>query len=303
MLNSSFVALEQPCCVVDLDSWPGDQQLIPRPPVPIIGIGSSDHPAAASCDMLIEPPVSLDAVLAGITAKPRAATAVCSLLRATEYLPIPDAQELESLVYAALQGSEEHLQWRADNPPPPSTASGEVRLSRAGDKLSITLDRPDARNAIDRSMRDGLYEAFGLVALDPKISKVDLRGEGRFFSMGADLSEFGTTTDPLTAHAIRMRTLPAIQLAKRREIVRVHIQGGAVGSGLELAAFAGHVSCTPHAWFQLPELRMGILPGAGGCVSIPRRIGRQRTALMVLSGKRIAAKAALSWGLADEIVQ
>lgn len=152
-------------------------------------------------------------------------------------------------------------------------------------------------------MRDALRKAFELVSIDPTIERVELRGAGKFFSTGADLSEFGTTTDPLEAHRIRMRTLPAIPMARRREIVSVHIQGGAVGSGLELAAFAGHVSCSPKACFRLPELAMGILPGAGGCVSVPRRIGRQRTALLILSGMRINAGTALEWGLVDEIVE
>jgi enoyl-CoA hydratase/carnithine racemase len=82
----------------------------------------------------------------------------------------------------------------------------------------------------------------------------------------------------------------------------VHVQGGCVGSGLELAAYARRFTAAPNAWFQLPELSMGILPGAGGCVSLTRRIGRQRTALMILSGKRISAKQALGWGLVDGIV-
>jgi enoyl-CoA hydratase/carnithine racemase len=71
---------------------------------------------------------------------------------------------------------------------------------------------------------------------------------------------------------------------------------------LELAAFAHRFTAAPNAWFQLPELSMGILPGAGGCVSLTHRIGRQRTALMILSGKRISVKQALAWGLVDAIV-
>lgn len=69
-----------------------------------------------------------------------------------------------------------------------------------------------------------------------------------------------------------------------------------------MVAFAGRVTASPNAWFQLPELAMGVIPGAGGCVSIPRRIGRQRTALMLLSGKRIDSRTALRWGLIDAIV-
>jgi enoyl-CoA hydratase/carnithine racemase len=77
--------------------------------------------------------------------------------------------------------------------------------------------------------------------------------------------------------------------------------GACVGAGVELAAFAGHVKATPDAFFQLPEVSMGLIPGAGGTVSITRRIGRQRTAWMALTGGRVDAATALEWGLIDDI--
>jgi enoyl-CoA hydratase/carnithine racemase len=100
---------------------------------------------------------------------------------------------------------------------------------------------------------------------------------------------------------IRSRTLPALALSRRPDIVDVHVQGACVGAGVEIAAFAGRVTAAPTAWFQLPELAMGLIPGAGGCVSVPRRIGRHRAALMILSGQRIDADTALRWGLIDAI--
>jgi enoyl-CoA hydratase/carnithine racemase len=91
-------------------------------------------------------------------------------------------------------------------------------------------------------------------------------------------------------------------LARIANRFECHIHGGCVGSALEMAAFAHRITATKDAWFHLPELAMGIIPGAGGCVSVPRRIGRQRAALMILSGRRISAKTALNWGLIDAIV-
>ena len=70
-----------------------------------------------------------------------------------------------------------------------------------------------------------------------------------------------------------------------------------------MAAFARRITAGPRAWFQLPEIAMGVIPGAGGCISVPRRIGRQRAALMILSGRKIDARTALSWGLVDAIVE
>jgi len=174
-------------------------------------------------------------------------------------------------------------------------------VTRDGARLVLTLDDPERGNAIDRTLRDALYEAFSLAALDREIETIALRANGKAFSLGAELGEFGTTTDPATAHAIRGRTLPAHPAARCADRLAVHVQGACVGAGLELAAWAGRITATRAAWLQLPELAMGVLPGAGGCVSLSRRIGRQRTALMILSGKRISAAQALGWGLVDEL--
>ena len=75
-----------------------------------------------------------------------------------------------------------------------------------------------------------------------------------------------------------------------------------VGLRPELATFAARLTASPAAWFQLPEDGMGILPGFGGCVSVPRRVGRRRAALMMLSGKRIGGLTALQWRLVDALV-
>lgn len=74
-----------------------------------------------------------------------------------------------------------------------------------------------------------------------------------------------------------------------------------MGSGMEMAAFCGWVLAGDDAVFGLPELALGLVPGAGGTVSVTRRIGRWRTAYLVLSGRTIDADTALAWGLADEI--
>ena len=151
-------------------------------------------------------------------------------------------------------------------------------------------------------MRDELREAFGLAGFDRTIRRIVLRGEGKAFSLGADLSEFGTTTDPAQAHHIRSLTLPAREAVRCAERFEAQIDGACIGAGLELAAFASRIVATPRSWFQLPELAMGILPGAGGCVSLSRRIGRQRTLLLILSGRRLPAGEAFDWGLVDALV-
>ena len=82
---------------------------------------------------------------------------------------------------------------------------------------------------------------------------------------------------------------------------RAEVHGQVLGSGLEMAAYCGWVQASPDAVLGLPELSLGLIPGAGGTVSITRRIGRWRTAYLVLSGQHIDAATALRWGLVDAV--
>ncbi len=251
---------------------------------------------------VFEPPFSVDVIDEVNRARPMAASVLIDLLRSIEGADIQQGLVAESLAYGVLQGSAEHAAWLASRMPQAPLPPGTLHVNRDGDRLDICIDRPAARNAIDRQMRDDLRAAFDAAALDPEISRVTLRATGKAFSVGAELAEFGTTRDPATAHAIRMATLPAHAIARCADRLDVHIQGACVGAGLEMAAFARGVTASRKAWFQLPELAMGLIPGAGGCVSVSRRIGWRRTALLVLSGKRIGAETALGWGLIDAIV-
>jgi len=303
MLRSDWRTDRRQWLWVDLANWPEDVPIDPLPPVPLIGTGPASHPQAPCVDLLVEEGFSLDQLATAIERSPQAAATVVQLLRATEGLAPLHALTLESFAYAMLQGGAEHERWLASRQP--STAPhppGTVHVSRRVDRLNVVLDRPEMLNAIDRGMRDALFDAFSLAAIDEEITTVRVRSTGRAFSIGADLTEFGTTRAPVDAHAIRARTLPAWPMLRRQAIYDVHVQGSCVGSGLELAAFAARLTASPAAWFQLPEVGMGILPGFGGCVSVPRRVGRQRAALLMLSGKRIGGRTALQWGLVDALV-
>ena len=138
-----------------------------------------------------------------------------------------------------------------------------------------------------------------MVVADSSIAEVVLRGSGDDFCAGGDLAEFGSSADPATAHGVRSTRNVAALLDACSARVRVEVQGACVGAGIELPAFASKVSARRDAFFQLPEVSMGLVPGAGGTVSIPRRIGRQRTALMALTGMRVDAATARDWGLVD----
>lgn len=290
-----------PFVLIDLGAT--SRKALQSPPCPVIAVGESTHPLAAHADVVVPDFAAAQVIAESIAAQPHAAAVLVQLLRLLPQISVQHGLVAESLAYAALQGSAAHRAWQNTRArAAQSLAAGAVDLSRQDDVFSITLDRPEAGNAIDRPMRDGLFEGLALANADPEIARVVLRGRGKAFSLGADLDEFGTTTDPAAAHAIRGLTLPAHQAALCMDRLEAEIDGACVGSGLELAGFSHRITATARSWFQLPELAMGIIPGAGGCVSLSRRIGRQRTAWMVLSGRRISARQALEWGLIDAVV-
>jgi enoyl-CoA hydratase/carnithine racemase len=90
-------------------------------------------------------------------------------------------------------------------------------------------------------------------------------------------------------------------LATLSDRVEVALHGSCLGAGIELPAFASRITADAGTTIGLPELRLGLIPGAGGTVSLTRRVGRHRTAYLALSGDRIDAEVALSWGLVDAV--
>ena len=291
-----------PILFVDLAAAPAQGEPVHLPGVPVVGIGDRRHPLAEYLDAVIEAPVSAEALVRSVGKNPYASKVFVDLLRAIEGAEREASLIMESLAYGVLQGSSEHTEWLGAREAAENAGSdGQLLLVRDEGELRLLLHRPSARNAIDRDLRDALVEAFTVAALDPDIERVSLNASGPVFSIGGDLSEFGTTRDAARAHGIRMATLPARAIVRAGVRFEAHIQGACIGAGLEIVAFADRLTAEPNAWFQLPELSMGLIPGAGGCVSVPGRIGRSRAALMVLSGRRISASKALEWGLIDAI--
>lgn len=288
--------------IVDLSQTGPEITALHLPPVPVIGIGAPSHPLAGQLDMLVPTEEAAFRSAQNILANPMAAALLVQLLRRIEKCSVAEGLHLESLTYSVLQGGAEHGSWLGRPREMAAHTKGNICVERRDAQMTIHLDRPDAHNQIDRFMRDQLREAFELGAMDDDIHRISLTGAGRSFSLGADLGEFGSTRDPAAAHLIRLATLPAHAIAACADKLHVHVQGACVGSGLEMAAFARHITATQKAWFQLPELAMGIIPGAGGCVSVTRRIGRAKAAQMILSGQRISALTALEWGLVDALV-
>ncbi|MBW2295897.1 MAG: enoyl-CoA hydratase/isomerase family protein [Deltaproteobacteria bacterium] len=226
----------------------------------------------------------LPAIAKTIQSNPIASLAMVQLLRHNETLSVHRGLIAESLVYSTLQ------------------SEPAVSLLRDGARLHITLNRPDRRNAFSAEMRDGFVEALQVVLSDPSIEEVVLRGAGPAFCSGGDLAEFGTLPDPATAHVIRSTRNPARLIARCADRVRCELHGACVGAGIELPAFTARVRAKRDTRIWLPEVSMGLVPGAGGSVSLLRRIGRQRTNYLALSQLSIDAETALEWGLVDELI-
>lgn len=289
--------------VLPVGDLPQDPAWLLQQAAPVLAWGEAE---SVNADLIVAREADLATLLASIERCPHAALALVQVLRAVEHLPVALALNVESFAYGLLQGGPEYQRWLSGRDAPPALVQGEsgepaVVLSRRGEVVSAELNRPEYRNALSVEMRDALVALFEMVLLDSSIERVLLTGRGACFSVGGELREFGLATDPVSAHAIRSAHNPGRLLAQCAARVHCHLHSACIGSGIEIPAFAGHVSADPRSFFQLPELGFGLIPGAGGCVSISRRIGRQRTAWMVLSGKRIDVHQALDWGLVDEI--
>lgn len=252
-----------------------------------------------------DPEAARDRVARAAAASPVAAAVLLKLMRMTAAMDPAPALAVESLAYSTLLGGAEFRRWldRRGDVEGAAAPAEPVLYRREADEVTLTMDDPASRNAYSAAMRDALAAALDTCLVDPALTAVRLSGGPRVFCSGGSLAEFGRTRDLAQAHLIRMSqsaTARLFQLGSRGCAV---VGGAAIGSGAEIAAAAGTVVAHPRSWFQLPELAMGLIPGAGGTVSVPRRIGSHRAAWLMLTGQRIGAAQALEWGLVDRLVQ
>lgn len=310
-----FADADLPLLVVDVDASTVDAatgRSLRGLPVVTVAVASEGAavpgPGLEDFDLLLtdaaRPEATVELVARQVAANPIASVALVQLLRLSEHLGVVDGLAAESFTYSTLQAGPEFARWIAAHDPAKSKAVNPEPLlvERDGATLGLTFCRPEIRNAYGFEVRDALVEALHLAAADPSIETVLLRGEGPSFCSGGDLREFGTAVDPATAHRIRTTRSAAFWLDRVRDRLRAEIHGDCVGSGIELPAFAGRVVAAADLRVHLPEVSMGLVPGAGGTVSLPRRIGRQRTGYLALTGAPIDAATALAWGLVDEVV-
>jgi hypothetical protein len=268
-----------------------------------VGVRRTDNAPAPGLDVVVSSDDELAMLARACAANPNAAIALAQLLRTTVDLDVDAALVAESLAYSTLLGGTEFVAWRDTQPARNRRDSTTpVTIADDGQKLTITLNRPEVHNAYDARTRDALTDALRSALMLGEQRTVELRGNGPSFCSGGDLTEFGTSHDLVRAHLIRCARSPGLLLHALGARAVAHVHGACIGAGTELPAFCAQVTARRDATFQLPEVAMGLIPGAGGTVSVTRRIGRQRTVWLAVSGAVLDASTAKRWGLVDALV-
>ncbi|MCT4711793.1 2,3-dehydroadipyl-CoA hydratase [Enterobacteriaceae bacterium H11S18] len=173
-------------------------------------------------------------------------------------------------------------------------------LSRRNDRvLTLTLNRPQARNALNNALLEQLADALEAAQSDDSIGAVVMTGSERCFAAGADLKEMASRDMPATLNDPRPQLWARIERFPKPLLTAVN--GYALGAGCELAMLSDIVLAGDNARFGLPEITLGIMPGAGGTQRLIRSVGKALAYRMVLTGEAITADQALQAGLAAEV--
>lgn len=171
-----------------------------------------------------------------------------------------------------------------------------IRTEQTGPILMITLDNPPV-NALGAALRSGLAKAIARAADDISVGAIIVTGSGKLFSAGADISEFGKPlADPQLPDV-----LAAIEACPKPVIAAIN--GTALGGGLEVALACHYRVALASAKLGLPEVKLGILPGAGGTQRLPRLVGVEAALKMIVSGDPVSVAKALASGLVDKVVE
>jgi enoyl-CoA hydratase/3-hydroxyacyl-CoA dehydrogenase len=182
-------------------------------------------------------------------------------------------------------------------------------LVRRADKdgiATLTIDRPDALNALNETVMAQLASAFRGAAVDPTVKGIVIAGSGKAFVAGADIRFFVKNMEAKAIDRIAAFTragqdlLLEFQRCSKPVVARVH--GLALGGGVELALACHYIVATPKATFAFPETGIGIYPGLGGTQRTTARVGRGIAKWLVLTGETITADQALAIGLVDRVV-
>jgi 3-hydroxyacyl-CoA dehydrogenase len=171
-----------------------------------------------------------------------------------------------------------------------------VDLRREGEIAVVTVDNPPV-NALKHEVRAGLAEALGQARDDGAVKAVVIACAGRTFFAGADITEFGKPPQAPGLHDV----IAAIEAMPKPVVAALH--GTSLGGGFELALACHFRVAVPGARVGLPEVKLGLLPGAGGTQRLPRLVGPEKALQMIVTGEPIGAADARADGIIDEIVE
>lgn len=169
-----------------------------------------------------------------------------------------------------------------------------VNIAREGQVLVVTIQNPPV-NALSQAVRQGLADAVAQARSDAQVQAILMVGSGKAFIAGADIREFGKPAMPPSLPDV------LVQLENSDKIVVAAIHGPALGGGLEVALSCHYRLAVSGAKLGLPEVQLGLLPGAGGTQRTPRLIGVKAALDLMLSGRHASAEEALAMGLVDKV--
>jgi 3-hydroxyacyl-CoA dehydrogenase len=172
--------------------------------------------------------------------------------------------------------------------------NNKVRLDIEQGVAVISIDSPPV-NALSHAVREGIYNGVNQALIDDSVEGIVVLCEGRTFIAGADISEFGSAPKEPHLHTV----LEALDQSTKPVVAAIH--GTALGGGLETALCCNYRIASADAKFGLPEVHLGLLPGAGGTQRLPRIVGVEKALSMVTSGAPIGAEDALKTGLIDQM--
>jgi enoyl-CoA hydratase/carnithine racemase len=177
-----------------------------------------------------------------------------------------------------------------------------IVYEKDGGLARLTLNRPDVLNAVNLAMRDEVWTALQAFRDDPDARVLVVRGQGRAFSAGADISEFGTAPSYVEARRARHeRDLWALLLHLPKPVI-ASIHGHALGAGLEMSLLCDLRVASEDATFGLPEVSLGYIPSAGGTQTLSRTVPPGMAMQMILSGDPIDAREAYRLKLVHRVV-
>ena len=177
-----------------------------------------------------------------------------------------------------------------------------LRYTKDHGVARIVLNRPQVRNALNIQMRDDFSEVLSAVADDPEVRSLLITGEGGAFCSGADLTEFGTAPSLVEARSVRWERDLWGQLCSLSKPVITAVHGYCIGSGLEILLFSDIRVAAAGTVFALPEVRLGMIPAAGGTQTLPRVVGSATALDLLLTGRRFEAEEALQLKLITRVI-